>query len=292
MDRDAALVAAREHPIGSASSSLSRAGLGFDPDGTRFADFLPIFLTHVRNRWKPATVANAVRLGQRLCDYFGSRAVATINRTEVVAWFESLTGSTIWPLSLLSSVMEHAEHLGLRPPGSNPCRGLRRKKSRFSGQPLTPEQYAVLGRALTSPPSESDRARALIQFLALTGARRGEATDLRWCDIHEDRAVLPDSKTGPKTVWLCIAVRNLLASVPHQPASPFVFRDDDRERFVRTVNATWQEIRNAADLGPHAGRARAVTGHSQRQIPSGLGSKAAGRLSKVFPKRSGEVRLA
>lgn len=40
----------------------------------------------------------------------------------------------------------------------------------------------------------------LVQFLALTGARRGEALSLRWDHVQSDRIVLPDSKTGPKTI--------------------------------------------------------------------------------------------
>lgn len=251
MDREAARVAAREHHAVRTSPSLERFDLDLDPDATTFGDFLPVFLTHARNRWKPSTIANAERLGQRLCETFGLRAVASIGRTEVVTWFESLTGSTIWPLCLLSSALDHAEHLGLRASGSNPCRGLRRKKSRFAGRPLSPSDYAALGVALAAAKADHETTGVLaaIRFLALTGARRGEATDLRWDDLHQDRAVLPDSKTGPKTVWLCGPARDMLANLSRQPGATYVFRDADRARFLRKIEATWRELRQVANLG-------------------------------------------
>ena len=43
-------------------------------------------------------------------------------------------GSASTSLAVLSSLMKHAEDLGLRPEESNPCRGLRRRKSGFEAQ--------------------------------------------------------------------------------------------------------------------------------------------------------------
>ena len=96
--------------------------------------------------------------------------------------------------------MKHAEDLGLRPEGSNPCRGLRRRKSGFKAHYLTNVEFAALGWALARVGGEYPVAVAVVRFLLYTGARKSEALGLRWEHVHGDRVVLPDSKSGPRTI--------------------------------------------------------------------------------------------
>ena len=51
-------------------------------------------------------------------------------------------------MAAMSSLMKHAETLGLRPEDSNPCRGLRRRKTGFEARYLTDDEFAALGWAL------------------------------------------------------------------------------------------------------------------------------------------------
>lgn len=175
------------------------------------AAFAETFQRDCAGRWKPATREQVGHLLRRhLLPSFGHRPINAVTRAEVVLWFESATASANWCLSLLSSLMIHAETLGLRPDNSNPCAGLRRKKSGFSARYPTAEDYQLIGRAMSDSLKDFRRSVPIIRFLALTGARRGEALALRWSHLHEDRFVLPDSKTGPKTIWLPRAARALL----------------------------------------------------------------------------------
>jgi hypothetical protein len=158
-------------------------------------------------------------------------------------WFDALRSCQNWSLSALSSLMVHAEMLGHRQPNTNPCAGLRRKKTGFKARYPDAEAYRKLGVALNLHPKKADRpAVHAIQFLALTGARRGEALALRWDYIQADRIVLPDGKTGPKTIWMAGPVKTLLDSVPRGD-SPFVFGPADRALMLRHLTAVWAAVR-------------------------------------------------
>ena len=147
---------------------------------------------------------------------FGDRRVDALTAKDVRNWFDDLSvtraGSANRALAVLSSMMKHAEALGMRREDSNPCRGLRRRKAGFEAHYLTDDEFAALGRALNDAEADHPVAVSAQRFLLYTGARKSEALRLKWKHVHGDRAVLPDSKTGPRTIWL--------ASCRRTPGSP------------------------------------------------------------------------
>jgi len=135
---------------------------------------------------------------------------------------------------------------GCDPEGSNPCRGLRRRKTGFEAHYLTDVEIAPLGWALARVEGEYPVAVAAVRFLLYTGARKSEALGLRWEHIHGDRAVLPDSKSGPRTIWLATPARTILAALPRRDNCPWVFATDD-DTPIKLVKP-WQVIRRKAGL--------------------------------------------
>ncbi len=97
----------------------------------------------------------------------------------------------------MSSLMKHAETLGLRAEDSNPCRGLRRRETGFEANYLIDEEFAALGREIDDAEAAHPVAAATLRFLLYTGACKSETLRLKWEHVHGDRAVLSDSKTGP-----------------------------------------------------------------------------------------------
>lgn len=89
-------------------------------------------------------------------------------------------------------MMRHAELLGLQPPGSNPCKGLRRRKTSFKATYLSEAQWARLGAALRRLEETHPREAGCFRFLALTGCRKGEALALRWDMLARRRIQLSD----------------------------------------------------------------------------------------------------
>ena len=51
---------------------------------------------------------------------------------------------------------------------------------------------------------------AIIRLLPLTGCRTGDIVTLKWHFYREGKLFLPDSKTGPRTVWLSSPAREIL----------------------------------------------------------------------------------
>jgi len=89
---------------------------------------------------------------------------------------------------------------------------------------------------------------ALLRFLMLTGARLGEALTLEWTMIHGSQAVLPDSKTGPKTLWLCAPVRRLLTALAKKSMSSHVFALPDGRKMRGALDRCWAEARRLSRL--------------------------------------------
>ena len=84
---------------------------------------------------------------------FGSRRLDCITREEVISWLqdpEGASGARTLALPVLSSLFDHAELRGVIPPETNPCKGLRRKRSTFKAVYLGQEGFAELGRVLNT----------------------------------------------------------------------------------------------------------------------------------------------
>ena len=151
---------------------------------------------------------------------FGHRRVNTIAARDVRNWFDELlarkAASAIRSLAVLSSLIKHAEALGLRREGSNPCRGLRRRKFEFEARYLADDEFAALGQVLRATESDYPVAVAVLRFLLYTGTRKSEALGLRREYVHGDRTALSDSKTGPKTIWPATPTRAVLGALPRR----------------------------------------------------------------------------
>lgn len=144
--------------------------------------------------------------------FYGTLRVAEIARADVRCWFDSLSGTpgnANRTLPVLSVMMRQAELWEFRPQGSNPCRGMRRHRMQPRERFLSLDELKRLGFVL----DQADDRQAAVRLLLFTGARPSEVTGLRWDWIRGARAVLPDSKTGPKAIQLPPPARAVLAGL-------------------------------------------------------------------------------
>ena len=184
------------------------------PEETRFeAVAATVFERHER-LWKPRTLrVNEYYLKNQLLPYFAGHPIADIDRREVRNWFASLHAipvSADRSMPVLSVIMNEAEAMGLRPEGSNPCRGIPRYRRKGRERFLSDEEIRRLSERLSAHSETYPWQVAAIRLLLLTGCRKGEVLTLQWSDYREGRLFLRDSKTGPRTVWLSQPARNIL----------------------------------------------------------------------------------
>jgi integrase len=159
-------------------------------------------------------------------------------------------GTATRTVGLLGGIFSFAQGSGLRE--DNPVRGVKRFPDRKSERFLSSVELAKLGRALTGleGAGSNPSAIAIIRLLALTGARKGEISNLRWSEVDFERAFLRlgDSKTGQKIVPVGAPALQLLASLPRDSNSQFVFPAAFGGGRFQGVDKVWRKIRVQADL--------------------------------------------
>lgn len=211
----------------------------------------------------------------------------------------------------LSAIMTHAEKQGLRPHGSNPCRGVTPNRELPRHRALSELELRRLAKSLnewpTSPhevttdetgarkrhtrhdpsPTEAEsaarrRAADCIKTILLTGCRRSEIAHLRWSEVDEEHKVLrlADSKTGPRAVPLNAFALAVIKRQPQTPLNPFVFASSSKDGSpLSDLKRAWNAIKTRAGLGTfrthdlrhHCGETLASMGFSEIVIAKVLG---------------------
>ena len=206
--------------------------------------------TRYGRRWKPRTLAvNRRYLRSQILPFFAGRPVAEIDREEVQRWFRSLHATPAAAnrsAPILSVIMQQAEAWGLRPETGNPCKGIRRYRQKRCERFLSPEEYRRLGTVLDRHEARQPFRVAALRLLLLTGCRKSEIVTLEWRFYRDGRLYLADSKTGPRTVWLCAAVREILDGLPR--SSRFVFPIAGWTTPWSWLDAFWMQLRAEAGL--------------------------------------------
>ena len=135
-----------------------------------------------------------------------------------------------------------------RPEGSNPCRGIRRYRRKGRERFLSDTEIRRLAATLSAHEGERPLEVAAVRLLLLTGCRKSEVLTLRWTDYREGRLFLRDGKTGPRTVWLSRAARNILDSIERTSAWVFPARRANGPTGPMLLRSFWQRVRAEADL--------------------------------------------
>lgn len=203
--------------------------------------------------WKPRTfVVNRSYLRKQLLPHFLGRPIADIDRQEVRNWFARLRatpGAADRSMPVLSVIMKEAEQMGMRPEGSNPCRGIRRYRRKGRERFLSDEEIHRLSARLSAHEARWPQQVAVVRLLLLTGCRKSEILTLQWSDWRDGHLFLRDSKTGPRTVWLSEAARSVFGGLGRTGRWVFPAPKADRPRSANWLDRFWLMVREEADLG-------------------------------------------
>ena len=215
--------------------------------------FAAEFLDRQARHWKPRTLeSNTYMVRKYILPAFANLTVDAITVEHVKDWFASMAerpGSANRAMPVLSVMMRMAELWGYRPHNSNPCKNAKRYRMQPKARFLAAEEMARLNAVLTRDEFYCPQAVAVIRLLMLTGCRFGEIVSLEWDWIRGKRIHLPDSKSGPRTVWLSSAARAVIDAIPrYSPDCPFLFPARPPTRHIDNFEYQWHRIRNEADL--------------------------------------------
>lgn len=178
-------------------------------------------------------------------------------------------GTATRTLALVGVIFSYAVRKGLR--ADNPAHGVETHGYSKRERRLSADEYAALGAALRSMPKTTwPVAVAAVNFLCLTGWRRGEMLAFKWSevDLATRTARLTDTKTGASMRPLSHAACDVLRGLPR--LGELVFPSSaGGDKPMAGFHKVWLRIADKAglpaDVTPH------VLRHSFASIAGDLG---------------------
>ncbi len=214
--------------------------------------FVETYWNDVARYWKPSTAKrNFTAWRVQLSPAFGSMRISEVRSADVRLWRDDCAGEHEAQynraIPVLGSLLRYAEALNLRRKGSNPCRGLPRYRRAAKERYLSPIEYNRLGATLRAADDRFPAEVAIVRLLLFTDARISEIRDLRWEWVRPPHLLLPDSKTGPRTIWLNSQALAVLARIPRSEGCAFVFPNGAGTKPL-TIDPWWSGFRRSCSM--------------------------------------------
>lgn len=212
---------------------------------------------YVPSHCKPSSAeVYRAALANHILPALGEMAVDEVGRQQVTDLHHAMRRephAANAALKIVGKMLSLAMEWGLREHGSNPCRAVRKYRTRPRERFLTDEEYHRLGRAVDELEAEgkvSRPAAAAVRLLVLTGCRRNEVLELRWDDIDRTAGEmqLRDGKTGTRLVPLTPTVVGVLEDIPPVPGNPWVITGKKPGTHLVNINDPWLIVRGRAGL--------------------------------------------
>jgi integrase len=229
-----------------------------DLDNPTLTEASQHFMTEHGEKLKPNTRDKyEILFRLHILPAIGHLRVGELTRTDVLKFHSRMSGKAStanYCVAIISKLMSWSEERGLRPEQSNPCLRVKKFRENKRQRYLSHEEFARLGTVLdehAAKGGESLFAVAAVRLLLLTGARVGEILTLQWSfvDLQRGLLLLPDSKTGQKTIRLNPQAAEILMSIPRVEGNPHVIvgrRDGAR---LINLQKPWRRMRADAGLG-------------------------------------------
>lgn len=250
MTADEARARAHAYRAGHVESAVAKK-----PTTPKFRAFAALYRQRAGSKWKPSTRRSFDSyMRSTLLPTFGTKRLEEITAVKVATWFHTYSrtapGGANRTLAILKGMLNAAADWGMLPgEGRRLHGGIRKNRRPPRGRLLNLDQIRRLGEALQESQGQYPDDVDAIRLVLLTGCRTGEIRRLRWSEVQGDTLELADAKTGPRTVHLGTAARQLLDERTKKQGSPFVFQSQHKANCPRaTLGATWPKIRALAGL--------------------------------------------
>jgi integrase len=236
-------------------------------------DFLKL---HVKTKRKTRTYAEYERLLKlHLLPVLGSHRLISLRKVELArfhAGMSSTPAAANRAIALFSSIWHWAAARDEVAVAQNPAAGIERYPERGRERYLSHEELGRLGDALRLAETagipwvgeckhKNDRkekrstvvdphAVAAIRLLMFTGARLREILTARWDYVDWDHGLLllPDSKTGRKTIYLAAPALALLHELPRIKDNPHIIPGKKKGSHRADLHNPWSAVSRSAGL--------------------------------------------
>ena len=249
-----------------AKKLLAQVSLGIDPAIERdkakqahtVGELLASFLSeYVKTKLSPRTQVEyetVIRL--KVPDWFKRLAIhepVTRDVSRIHQGMSDMPTRANKTLSVLSKFFNWCEEQDHRDNHTNPCRHVKKYREVPRQRYLSQEEQQRLGDALRK--AEIQNLATIytieaIRMLLFTGARLREILDLKWEYVREEENILmlPQSKTGPKTIYLNPQSLEILRRIPQQQNNSYVFCGSQQGQPIVNIQKPWRRIRRLAEL--------------------------------------------
>jgi integrase len=211
---------------------------------------------YVRPKLKPRTIDDYERLlAQHIGPALGHLPVPRIDHDDVNQLHVTMRRTprrANYTISTVRALMNFAEKLRLRPPASNPAKGIKFYRERTVERFLSEAEIARAAEGITAAERAGKigpHGAAGLRLALFTGARSGEVTAAQWSHVDWQRKLirLPDSKTNePRTIHLSDAALEVLRTLPR--VGPYIVAGAKESEPYKNLGRAWIIARKYAGL--------------------------------------------
>jgi integrase len=188
-----------------------------------------------------------------LCGHLKASEFSRADVLRLHARMSEKSSTANYAVAVVSKLMSWCEERGIRTQRSNPCHQIKKYREQKRQRYLSREEYARLASVLDdqlAKDSESIFVVNALRLLILTGARLGEITTLKWShvDLQRGLLILPDSKTGQKTIRLNSQAIDILQKTPRLRGNEYVIAGRLAGQPIVNLQKPWRRLRAEAGL--------------------------------------------
>jgi len=176
-------------------------------------------------------------------------------------------GTATRTLGLIGGILTYAIDLGVI--DRNPAHGIKKPKYEVRERRLTEAEYGILGQLLTEAKKNEQfwPSTDIIRQIALTGCRRSEIINLKWCDVDLDGSCLrlSDSKEGKSIRPVGLPVIEFLEAEHQAATGSYVFPGYGADTAFGGFPRQWNQLLSDTPL-------EGVTAHVLRHSFASIGN--------------------
>ena len=176
-------------------------------------------------------------------------------------------GTATRTLGLIGGILSYAIDLGVIE--HNPAHGIKKPKYKVRERRLTEAEYGVLGNILRDAQANEKfwPTTDIIRQIALTGCRRGEIINLKWCDVDLDGSCLrlSESKEGRSIRPIGLPVVEFLEAQRQTATGSFVFPGNGEDNAFGGFPNHWNALFSGSPL-------EGITAHVLRHSFASMGN--------------------